>query len=136
MIHKDDLMPALLAACPSFVPVWEAFREEWEDAANALPLYIVLGDFARHLIALLECGETAALRAAFEAIERLQVEGDDYVREAATVGILEDLQNDSLHHTTRPGQFVAYLGPVTERGWERLRRFWETGELLSDEDMG
>jgi len=58
-----------------------------------LPLYLALGDFAWHLIGMLERGETASLPAVFAAVERLHAEGEHYVREAATVGLLEALQN-------------------------------------------
>ena len=54
MIAKDDMMGVLLAACPSFAPQWQEFRDEWRDEAHDLPLYLVLADFARHLIAMVE----------------------------------------------------------------------------------
>jgi hypothetical protein len=123
MIAKAELMPALLAACPSFLPEWQAFLEEWKDEADDLPLYIAIGQFARHLIGMLERNELAAMPLIFEAIERLHVEGDQYVKEAATVGHLEDRQNLNLHRTTKPAQFRPYLGPQSAAGWDELYRF-------------
>jgi hypothetical protein len=133
MITKNDMMEVLIESCPSFRPQWEAFQTEWPEAADR-PLYIILADFARHLIGMVERNETSALPAIFVAVERLHVEGEHYVREAATVGLLEDLQNHSLHpNGTEPEQFRTYLGPVSARWWEKLYRFWNHGELLTDD---
>jgi hypothetical protein len=134
VIAKDDMMGVLLAACPSFAPQWQAFQDEWRDEAHDLPLYLVLADFARHLIGMVERGETSALPAVFTAVEHLHVEGEHYVREAATIGLLEGLQNLNLHKCgTEPEQFRPYLGPVSERWWDKLYGFWERGELLVDD---
>jgi hypothetical protein len=134
MITKNDMMEVMLESCPSFTPQWQAFQAEWHEAKNDMPLYIVLADFARHLVGIVERGETTDLPAIFAAVERLHVEGEHYVREAATVGLLEDLQNYSLHpNGTEPAQFRAYLGPVSARWWDKLERFWERGELLVDD---
>jgi hypothetical protein len=133
MITKDDMMGVLLDANPSFAPQWQAFLQEWHAEAD-LPLYLALADFARHLIGMIERGDTARLPAVFAAVERLHIEGEHYVREAATVGLLEDLQNLNLHkHGTDPEQFRPYLGPESARWWNKLYRFWEHGELLIDD---
>ena len=134
MIAKNEMMGVLLDACPSFTPQWRAFLEEWRDEADDLPLYGALDDFARHLIGMLERGETDGVRAVFAAVERLHVEGNQYVREAATVGLLEDLQNGNLHTSgTSSEQFRPYLGPESLRWWNKLIRFWEHGEPLTDD---
>lgn len=126
MIAKDDMMRVLLAACPSFAPQWEAYNNEWRDSDDEMPLYLALADFARHLVGMVERGETAVLPAVFAAVERLHVEGEHYVREAATVGLLEDLQNLNLHpNGTDPEQFRPYLGPVSAEMWHELYRFWQ-----------
>jgi hypothetical protein len=134
MIAKDDMMGVLLNACPSFAPQWQALQDEWREEADDLPLYVALADFAQHLISMVERGETAGLLAVFASIERLHVEGEHYVREAATVGLLESLQNLNLHtHGTDPEQFRPYLGPESVRWWDKLHRFWQHGELLTDD---
>lgn len=134
MIAKDDMMRVLVDACPSFGPEWQAFQDEWRGETDDLPLYVVLAFFARHLIGMLERGETAGLLAVFAAVERLHLEGDGYVREAGTVGLLEDLQNLNLHSNgTEPEQFRRFLGPATAGWWDKLSRFWEHGELLADD---
>jgi hypothetical protein len=134
MITKNNMMEVLLESCPSFRPQWEEFQTEWRGTDRDMPLYGVLADFARHLIGMVERGDTTHLPAIFVAVERLHVEGEHYVREAATVGLLEDLQNHSLHpNGTDPEQFRVYLGPVSARWWDKLNRFWEHGELLTDD---
>ena len=67
MIAKNDMMGVLLGACPSFVPQWKAFQEEWRDETDDPPLYLALAEFARHLIGKLEERETAELPAVFVA---------------------------------------------------------------------
>jgi hypothetical protein len=134
MIPKDNMMGVLLDACPSFAPHWQAFQDEWRAETDDLPLYLVLGDFAQHLIDMVARGETAGLSAVFAAVERLHVEGEHYVREAATVGLLEALQNLNLHKNgSEPEQFRPYLGPESARWWDKLFRFWEHRELLTDD---
>lgn len=133
MITKHNMMGVLIEACPSFTSKWQAFLDEWREEADDLPHYLALADLARHLIELIERGESASLTTVFAAVERLQVEGDQWVREAATIGLLEDLQNLNLHNTTNPEQFRQFLSPVSERWWDKLYRFWENGEVLTEE---
>ena len=92
MIAKNEMMPLLLSVCPSFTDEWRKFLDDHKDHADP-PLYIALGDLARHLVGMLERNDVVSLQAVFRAVEQLHVEGDDYVREAATIGLLEDLQN-------------------------------------------
>jgi len=125
MLAKDDMLPMLLDACPSFAPTWQEFLAEWRGEDD-LPLYVALGDLARHLIGLVERGETDELPKVFQVVERWHLEGDEYVREAATVGLLEGLQNLNLHeHGTAPAQFRAMLRPESLRRWDELAASWE-----------
>ena len=127
MIAKRDMMPLLLAACPSFEPKWHQFAAEWHDE-HELPLTIALNEFAAHLRGMLDRGEAGAFPEIFRAIENLHVEGDASVKEYATIGILESLQND-----THPERFRPYLGRETERWWDKLNRFWD-GEWTALQD--
>jgi hypothetical protein len=119
MITKDEMMRAILATCPTFGPSWQAFLDEWQDERGELPLYSALGDFARHLTSMLERGATSEFPDIFQTIESLHVDGDHYVKEAATIGILESLQN-----AREPERFRQYLGPESEKSWNDLNRFW------------
>ncbi len=125
MVAKGEMMAVLLDACPSFQPAWEVWLAEWAESAGDLPLYLALSEFARHLIGMLERAETKSFPAIFRAVERLQVEGEHYVREAAIVGLLEDLQNLNLYAGgTEPEQFRPFLGPQSVAAWDELYVFW------------
>ena len=123
MIPKTRMMDTLVAASPAFAGEWEAFRREWAESEE-LPLYLALSAFARHVVALLEANDVDRLHRVFEAVEALHVEGDEYVSAAATVGLLEDLQNTNLHSTTEPEQLRPFLGTESGRCWDRLASFW------------
>jgi hypothetical protein len=124
----------LLEADPSFEPTWRGLIAEWADeGATELPAYLVLADLARHIIGKLEQGETASFPAIFNVVEQWQLQGDDYVREAATIGLLEDLQNTNLHDTTQPLNFERWLLPESKRWWNKVERFWSNGELITDD---
>lgn len=133
MITKEKMMDLLVAACPTFEPRWHAFQEEWRDEGVDLPHYLVLADFARHLIKFLEQGVTTGMPAVFEVIEQLHLKGEPYVKVAATVGLLESLQNLNLHTSTMPDQFLPFLRPVSRMWWDKLYRFWDHGELLTED---
>ncbi len=131
MITKDQMIPCLVAVHPAFDATWQQFCAEWRDeattATDGLPIYSVLSDLSRHLIELLERGDDAALRAVFEVVKSWHVDGEHYVREAATIGLLEDLQKPSFHSTTKPEQFERFLGTESAKGWRNLYRFWGDG---------
>lgn len=58
------------------------------------------------------------------AIERLHVEGDKIVQEAATIGLLEGIQNVWGNSKLDPEQFATYLLPESRKWWEQLKLFW------------
>src|SRR5262245_27568348 len=133
MIASDEMMDILLEACPSFLPKWQSFLEEWQEEEGDLTHYLALGEMARHLVEMLERGETQTFPAVFAVVEQLHLKGDDYVQEAATVGLLEDIQNPSFYRTGNPEQFRTYLGRESERWWNKLYDFWERGIPLTDD---
>lgn len=75
---------------------------------------------------MLEQGKTETFPKIFEVVEQWHIEGDSYVQEAATIGFLEALQNIN----TEPEHFRQFLGPESEKWWDKLNRFWDKGELL------
>lgn len=133
MIAKDEMMSLLLDTCPSFIPQWHDFIGECSYAADDLPMYIVLSRLADHLVGMLEDGETTNFPEVFAVVERLHLEGDEYVRVAATVGLLEDIQSSNAYHATNFEHFRQYLGPESERWWNKLIRMWKHGEVLRDD---
>ena len=132
LITKSKMMPMMLEACPSFEGKWAEFLHYWRDEADP-PLYIALSALARHLIGMLARQDVTSFPQIFAVVERWHLEGDPYVTEAATVGLLEDLQNTGLHHVTNPEQFRPYLLPESARWWDKLCGFWERGEILPDD---
>lgn len=120
MITGEQVIPLLLEACPSFRPAWEEHLKKHNEPL----LYVALGGFARHLLEL-HCGnQTDRFPAICRAIERLQIEGDSYVREAATIGLLEGIQN-VWRNDEDPELFVQYLLPESARWWRSLKDFWD-----------
>jgi hypothetical protein len=115
MIRKDDMFRPLLDAYPVFAPAWRKFVEEWKDHKDGLPLYLVLGELGRHLIDRFKIGRTEEFASVFAVVERWQCEGDDFVREAATVGLLESIQTLAGHEDLDPSYFEKWLGPESKR---------------------
>lgn len=83
MIDRSEMIPLLVEACTSFEP---AYREFCGANEPELPCYIAIGEFARHLSTVLASGNDEVLRQVFKVVERLILEGDPYVQEAAIVG--------------------------------------------------
>lgn len=118
-----DMFDLLLEADPTFQPVWDAFVDKWRDQIE-LPYYLALGDLARHVVDKLEGGLAGELKQIFAVVERWFADGDQLVREAATIGLLEELLNPNLHKTTSPDQLKQWLGPLAATQWIEVERFW------------
>ena len=115
-------MPLFLKACPSFAPDWEQYRAANPDEGL---LYIDVSELAHHMVALIKSNQTSEFSAVFDVIERLHIEGDDYVKEAATIGVLESLQNIASNNGVDPEAFVPWLGLESRRWWRQLNDFWQ-----------
>lgn len=133
MIEASEMLPLLVEASPSFSKEWAVFQLEWANELS-FPYYIALGAFACHMCSLLFEGQDQALAKVFAVIERLHNEGNTYVKEAVTVGLLEDLQNMMLNHPTmKLEQFERFLLPETMRYWNKVIEFWNQGEIITNE---
>ena len=120
MIEQSAAMPLLVEACPSFSEQWqEHLAENGSDLA-----YVAAGEFARHLLHLYRSNDSFSLSAVGAAIERLHIEGSPSVKEFATIGVLEGVQNVWSHSNIDPELFVPFLGPVSQRWWNGLNKFW------------
>jgi hypothetical protein len=122
MIERDAVMPLLLEACPSFGPAWQDYAQNPLYRPDLL--YIHLGEFAAHLVGLMKRNQLAEFPAVFAVVERLHVEGDSYVREAATIGLLEGLQNIPGSDFD-PKVFAPFLDRDSRMFWDRLNEFWD-----------
>jgi len=122
MITKEQVVPLLLEACPSFTEKWEEYSAFY---GNEYLLYIDFGECAHHLVELHKANRTDEFPAVFEVIERLHLEGDAYVKEAATIGMLEGIQNVAGNNGINPEEFCRYLKPESAKWWRQLNEFWE-----------
>lgn len=61
-------------------------------------------------------------------IEDFHTDGDDYVKEYATIGILEGIQNVWGNNDTDPENFAKFLLPISKQYWDSLNKFWN-GEV-------
>ena len=120
MIAKEQVIPLLLEACPSFQA---SYDEHLKDNDGEL-LYVALSGFARHLLRLYQQKQTQNFPAVGRLIERLHIEGDNYVKEAATIGLLEGIQNVWGNEHVDPDLFLPYLLPESIRWWNSLNSFW------------
>ncbi len=93
MITPNQMFAPLLIACPDFEPQWARFMAEWQDRKKPPPYYLLLNKLAQHIGRKFGAGETDHFAAIFAMVERWHVEGNDYVQKAASIGLLEDLQN-------------------------------------------
>jgi hypothetical protein len=117
MINEEEIIPILLKASPAFGKV----LAECEDKDL---IYVVLGDFARHMLELHKAGQVEVLKSVAEAIERFELNGDNYVREATTIGLLEGIQNVWGNDNVNPELFRSFLLPESLRWWDELNAFW------------
>ena len=122
MITKDQVMPLLLEACPSFSEKLKEHRAFYEDEDL---LYVELGEFAHHLVELHKSNQAGEFPAVFEIVERLHLEGDAYVKEAATIGLLEGIQNVAGNSGVDPEEFFPSLKPESAKRRRQLNDFWD-----------
>ena len=116
-------MPLLLLACPSFFERWEEHLLFYQEEDEQL-LYLDLGEFADHLVELHKGHRVEEFPAVFQAVESLHLEGDHFVKEAATIGLLEGLQNEARNIGVDPEEFLQYLGAQSLKWWRQLNDFW------------
>jgi hypothetical protein len=120
VITADQVNSVLLEACPSFAEPHQASLAAWGDDLPSA----IRSDFVSHLLALHQQNQRAEFSAIAHAIERLHVEGDDQVREIATIGILESIQNIWGNNGADPEEFCRFLLPESRRWWDELNAFW------------
>ena len=121
------MIQRFLEACPSFEKNWEEHRAQ--NGTDIL-YYIVLGDFAHHLLELHQNNQTETFPAIARAIEDLLLEGDSFVKEAASIGLLEAIQNVWANNEVDPELFYSYLLPISAKWWQSVNDFWN-GKIKS-----
>jgi len=133
MISKHEMMDLIVDVAPGFGPILREFKEEWEPEGVDMPYYLVICDLVRYMAVLETENDVSTLNKIFQVVEQWHIEGDKYVREAASIGMLEDLQNTNIVGPDGPDKFYTYLGPVSKRWWKKVERFWSHGELIPEE---
>jgi hypothetical protein len=76
MMTKEEMLPLLLKACPSFEDTFESLRE----IRGKIDIELSLDDFGDHVFALYSQNETNESTTISNAIEKLKSEGDDEVK--------------------------------------------------------
>jgi len=110
----------LVQACPTFA---KGLNEHLAEYGGDLP-YVAAGAFAQHLLELQMEAKTSCFAEVGSMIERLHTEGTSEVKEWATIGVLEGIQNVWGHSSVNPNEFLKYLGPVSQSWWQGLDNFW------------
>ncbi|GEP46395.1 DUF7674 family protein [Brevifollis gellanilyticus] len=115
MISKDQVMPLLMDACPSYRPL-----VEYQDL-----LHPAAGHFVDHLWQLHQQNRTTDFPEVARTLERLLIEGDEDVRDVTIIGLLEGIQNVWGNNGTDPEIFARHLLPVSAMQWKSLNAFWD-----------
>lgn len=133
-ISEDRVLEVLFRHIPEFKTLAESELDE-EDCKLG---YIVAGSFARFLLDSYKENKTQILKSAAEFIEELYIKGNDKVKELATIGYLEGIQNVWGNNDTEPAIYYEYLLPESRKWWNQLNKFWNAevkyvGETISQE---
>jgi hypothetical protein len=122
MIAVDQIMPMLLEACPSFAEPWREHLAWW--APDAPGIFNNTGELATHLVDCLYSGRTQEFTDVFNVIETLIEHGSEDVQSAATIGLLESLQNIASHRLKGYADFEKWLGARALDAWRKIEQGW------------
>ncbi len=103
------------------------FKFPQVEITDELP-YIVAMDFSVYLLNLYQNNETSELADGLNFIEHLHHSQHHKVKELATIGYLEAIQNIWGNHGVDPEAIFEYLGVESKKWWIELRKFWR-GEI-------
>src|SRR5262245_52135127 len=125
MITKANIVPLLLEACPTAQRRWEEHLAYWkgEEAGDFNDVSI----FAYHIVDCCAKHLTAECASLFATVERILEEGDEEARGIVAIGLLEDIQTISTHHSFGPEIFVQWLGPRSREAWDQIEALWRAG---------
>ena len=129
MISEEQVIPLVMESCPGFRPPRTRFSEP--SVAESSSLYNDFTDLADYLVRAYGERRADELAAAFRLIERLLTEGDEAVRQATSVGLLEDVQNIASHEPFGYRVFEPWLGPQSKESWTRSEDTWSDKASLA-----
>jgi hypothetical protein len=120
VIEKTQVLEMLVQACPTFAVARDEHVAEYGNDV----LYVAAGEFAHHLLNLQLDGATSCFAQIGAAIERMHIEGTPEVKELATNGLIEGIQNVWGNCNANPELFLEYMGPESCSWWYGLSNFW------------
>ena len=83
--------------------------------------YVLAGDFVDYMQSLIE--DEKELDKALKYIEKLHEDNQPCIKELATIGFVESIQNSWSDYNKK---FVySKLGKQTKKSWDDLNKFWE-----------
>jgi hypothetical protein len=110
VITKDHILPTLTGACPGWAGNTRLpLRDNFVSLAMA-----VVHSYRR-------AGPTANNLPA--AIERLLVDGDDYVRDAVTTGLIDAIRHAFAAEAINAADFIDSLLPESKKAWDLMSEF-------------
>lgn len=131
MITANDILPLFSELDVRFKVAADGFRKEWENdnytGQEGLPHYLYLDEVAHIVINDFELDRKTELRRVFQLIDRMIIEGEHYVSEAAVVGLLEGIQNLLKQRGFLLDKAYPFLLRESRYQWDDLLRFW--GEI-------
>jgi len=110
----EDVSKTLLKEFPAFTVDEDDFE---------LP-YIVAGLFTEYILEAYQTGDKEVYSKGLKFIERLHSEDAQKVRELATIGYLESIQNTWPQGLLNSNIPFDDLGERSKRWWEKLNNFW------------
>ena len=130
MIDTQEMLKVTFRLLADFTPEEGNKTEICGFSRDEVPLYLMMSELARCVVTLLEDDRIPELQEVAATLERWIVDGDEDVRKAAIVGLIEDVQNANLHRTTSPEQFAHFLYPTSLTWWDKVNKFLAEGQLL------
>jgi hypothetical protein len=125
LITRNEVLPLLLSACPGFEQSWRAHVEWWKDGEPGI--FNDTGEFAHYLVDRYAEGAISECETAFTVIETILRDGDEDAREAAVIGVLEDVQTIAANRPFGSDVFIPLLGPLSRRAWVEIDALWAAG---------
>lgn len=130
MIPVRDIVPKLLLACPTAKPAWDDHVESW--AGQKRGHYNDISVFAHHIVNSFREARTEEFPEFFATLEELLQDGDAEVKDLASIGIIEDIQNIASHEEHGYQVFERWLGPLSHHAWREVEIIWEGKSGLAD----
>ncbi|NOV01196.1 DUF7674 family protein [Paenibacillus planticolens] len=89
MIQKEQVMDMIIKACLSYKNRYSIYLKDNYEVGEERLLYVDITDFIDHMFERYQKRCIEELDKVFDCIEELHLNGDDYVKEWATIGFLE-----------------------------------------------